>query len=173
MAAVVATALVLAATNAYLTGAAALARQLRPGSRPRALQLAVAVSGVAILGVVGAGWISLAQLVAVPTALFLIVYLFCTASAARILRGPVRIAAAVACAVTVVILGFSGAALVVVAVVVAIGLLAVRPRRAVVLNAADQSCGEVGVLLAQLALEDLAAGVLGQRVGEHDVFGRL
>ncbi len=140
VAATVATALVLAATNAYLTGAAALARQLRPGSSPRVLQLAVTVSGVAILGVVGAGWMSLAQLVAVPTALFLTVYLFCTASAARILRGPVRVAAAVACVVTAVILAFSGAALAVVAVVVAIGFVAVRQPSCVPAVPCQQPC---------------------------------
>ncbi len=127
VAAVVATALVLAATNAYLTGAAALAQQLRPGSRPRTLQLAVTVAGVAILGVVGAGWISLPQLIAVPTALFVTVYLLCTGSAARILHGPVRIAAGVACALTAVVLGFSGVALLLVAVVVGAQVLTVQP----------------------------------------------
>jgi amino acid efflux transporter len=123
VAAVVAVALVLTAVNAYLTGAAALAEQLLPNSRPKILQLAVAVSGMAILAAIGAGWVSLTQLVAVPTAFFLTVYLFCTASAARILRGPVRVAGGAAGAVTVVILGFSGPALVVVAAVIAVAAL--------------------------------------------------
>jgi amino acid efflux transporter len=123
VAAVVAVALVLTAVNAYLTGAAALAEQLLPNSRPKILQLAVAVSGMTILAAIGAGWVSLTQLVAVPTAFFLTVYLFCAASATRILRGPVRVAGGVACAVTVVILGFSGPALVVVAAVIAVAAL--------------------------------------------------
>src|SRR6185437_13630607 len=123
VAAVVAVALVLTAVNAYLTGATALAEQLLPNSRPKILQLAVAVSGMAILAAIGAGWVSLTQLVAVPTAFFLTVYLFCTASATRILRGPVRVAGGSACAVTVVILGFSGPALVVVAAVIAVAAL--------------------------------------------------
>src|SRR5262249_6200757 len=75
---------------------------------------------------VGAGWVSLTHLVAVPTAFFLAVYLFCTASATRILRGPVRAAAAAACAVTGIILGFSGSALALVAVVLAVAALTGR-----------------------------------------------
>ncbi|HET7379124.1 MAG TPA: APC family permease, partial [Gaiellales bacterium] len=129
VAAVVAIALVLTAVNAYLTGAAALAEQLLPHSRPKLLQLAVAVSGMIILAALDAGFVSLTQLVAVPTAFFLTVYLFCTASATRILRGPVRMAAGAACAVTIVILGFSGPALVVVAVVIAAAALIRRRAR--------------------------------------------
>jgi hypothetical protein len=45
------------------------------------------------------------------------------ASAARILRGPVRVAGGAAGAVTVIILGFSGPALVVVAAVIAVAAL--------------------------------------------------
>jgi hypothetical protein len=78
---------------------------------------------MAILAAIGAGWVSLTHLVAVPTAFFLTVYLFCTASATRILHGPVRVAGGAACAVTVVILGFSGPALVVVAAVIAVAAL--------------------------------------------------
>ena len=126
VAAVVAIALVLTAVNAYLTGAAALAEQLLPNSRPKTLQFSVAVSGMIILATVGAGWVSLTHLVAVPTAFFLTVYLFCTASATRVLRGPVRLAAGAACATTVVILGFSGPALVIVAAVVALAALTAR-----------------------------------------------
>jgi amino acid efflux transporter len=126
VAAVVAIALVFTAVNAYLTGAAALAEQLLPNSRPKALQLVVALSGMTILGAVGAGWVSLGHLVAVPTTFFLTVYLLCTASATRVLRGPVRRAAAVACAITAVILGFSGPVLIVVAAVVAVAALVGR-----------------------------------------------
>ena len=126
VAAVVAIALVLTAVNAYLTGAAALAEQLLPNHRPRTLQLAVALSGMIILAAVGTGWVSLTQLVAIPTAFFLAVYLFCTASATRILRGPVRAAAVAACVVTAIILGFSGSALALVAVVLAVAALTGR-----------------------------------------------
>ncbi|WP_242545044.1 hypothetical protein OG544_10555 [Streptomyces albidoflavus] len=63
-----------------------------------------------------------AQLVAVPTALFLLVYLGCLAAAVRLLTGPVRLAAGVACAVVALLLAGSGwAALVAAGVAVVAG----------------------------------------------------
>ncbi|WP_239934824.1 hypothetical protein [Streptomyces sp. CBG31] len=63
-----------------------------------------------------------AQLVAVPTALFLLVYLGCLAAAVRLLAGAVRLAAGVACAVVALLLAGSGwAALVAAGVAVVAG----------------------------------------------------
>jgi amino acid efflux transporter len=127
IAAVAAVVLTLAATNAYLSGAAALVAELRTArpagasARPsRGLQLAIAVTGVLVLGGQATGLVSTAQLVAVPTTLFLTVYLGCTAAATRILAGGLRTLAAVSCGAVLVVLSFSGwALLVVLAVVVA------------------------------------------------------
>lgn len=119
VAAAAAVVLTLAGTNAYLTGAAELTVQLRPGTDRRVLQVAVAVVGALVLGAVAVGFVSLSELVAIPTALFLAVYLGCTASGARILTGPVRVASGVACVATAVVLGFSGWALL---AVVAVGV---------------------------------------------------
>lgn len=57
-----------------------------------------------MLGAAAAGLVSAAQLVT----LFLAVYLCCTAASVRVLSGPVRVAAAVACAVVLGVLAFSG-----------------------------------------------------------------
>jgi amino acid efflux transporter len=139
IAAVAAVVLTLAATNAYLSGAAALAAHLRGGPAPgrvarpsRSLQVAIAVVGVAVLGGQAAGLVTTAQLVAVPTAFFLTVYLGCTAAATRILAGRTRAIAAVSCAAVVGVLAFSGWALAVV-FLVAVGALldpgsALQPR---------------------------------------------
>jgi amino acid efflux transporter len=133
VAAVAAVALTLAATNAYVSGATELAAELRADSRPdgsadaRGLQLAIAGTGVVLLAASGAGLVSTAQLVALPTTLFLTVYLGCTAAAARLLAGRTRLAAAVACAAVDGVLGFSGWVLVV-ALIVVLGSLARRNR---------------------------------------------
>lgn len=99
LAAIAAVALTLAATNAYLTGAAALAVDLLPATtRPprRLLAVGVAAFGVLLLGLTALGTVDVTGLVALPTSLFLVVYLGCTAAAVRLLRGPVRWAAATA-----------------------------------------------------------------------------
>src|SRR5215469_7964383 len=63
-----------------------------------------------------------AALVAVPTALFLAVYLAAMAAAGRVLRGPVRLAALPAALAVAVMLGFCGWALAVpAAVALAVG----------------------------------------------------
>jgi amino acid efflux transporter len=159
IAAVAAVALTLAATNAYLTGAAALARALRmpdaagatvraqggrlPAGRSQAersqeeqggeraarwLQIGVGVVGLLILGGAAAGILSTAQLVALPTALFLTVYLGCTAAATRILSGGTRIVAGLAFAAVAVILCFTGWALLGVVAVIQIAVLTSRRR---------------------------------------------
>ena len=132
LAAAAAVALTLAATNAYLSGAAELAGRLRaagsPVGRDRRLQPAIAGIGLAVLAVVGSGLVSPDALVAVPTAMFVAVYAVCTAAAVRLTGGGTRIVAALACLVVLVILGFSGWALAAVAVVAAVAVGSV-PRR--------------------------------------------
>ncbi|MGW4805246.1 APC family permease [Kitasatospora sp. NPDC004272] len=132
--------LTLAATNTYLTGAAALLDALLPpgptpgptpdattgpasgptthpasGATPGpasgrrgslAVVAATVLTGGPLFALVGTGLLTTAQLVAVPTALFLAVYLTCTAAAVRVLDGMPRLAAAVSCpAVLALLLG--------------------------------------------------------------------
>lgn len=130
VAVVAAVATTLAVTNAYLTGAAALAAELtgkRTGARW--LQLAVGVAGGMLFGAFAAGVVNTAQVVALPTALFLTVYLGCTVAAVRTLVGPVRLAAAVASLAVAVVFAFTGpAVLLPVLVVAATYVLAWRRR---------------------------------------------
>lgn len=63
-----------------------------------------------LLAMTGAGWVDTRQLVVLPTAMFLMVYLACTAAGMRLLSGPARLGAAVCCAAVGVVLGFTGAA---------------------------------------------------------------
>ncbi|KLJ04600.1 APC family permease [Streptomyces sp. KE1] len=125
LAAVAAVALTLAATHAYLTGATAMAAALAGVAARRGtagIVAAVAATSTLLLGAAGAGLVTTTQLVAVPTALFLLVYLGCMAAAVRLLAGPVRLAAGVACAVVGLLLAGSGwAALVAVAVALVAG----------------------------------------------------
>jgi amino acid efflux transporter len=110
VAAVAAVILTLGATNSYITGASAMAGMLPPlgvarpgapsGDRPeawpgarRGLLAAIAATGFPLIGLYGAGLISVTPLVAIPTTLFLSVYLGCMVAATRLLRGPARAAA--------------------------------------------------------------------------------
>ncbi len=123
IAAVAAVALTLAATNAYLASATALASDLgtrAPTTGRTTVQIGIAVAGVAVLGAYAVDLISVDQLVALPTTLFLTVYFGCTIAAARVLSGPVRAAAVVATVAIGIVLGFSGQAL-----LVALGVSAV------------------------------------------------
>ena len=120
LAAAAAVALTLAAINAYLSGAVELAGRLRGaggGRREHRVQLAVAGIGLLVLGLVGAGLITLDALVALPTALFVTVYALCTAAAVRLTTRGTRLVAGLACAVVLVILAFSGWALLAVAAI--------------------------------------------------------
>jgi amino acid efflux transporter len=117
-AAAAAVVLTLGATNAYINGAAAMAGQLAhaaPGRRRSAprLRLLAAITAAGLLLITGYGLriVSTAALVAVPTALFLTVYLGAMAAAARVLRGPARRAALPAALAVTVMLGFCGWAL--------------------------------------------------------------
>jgi amino acid efflux transporter len=93
------------------------------------------LSGLALISLYGLGLASPAALVALPTTLFLVVYLGCMTSAARMLRGPARWAAAPAAVVVAAILAYCGWALLApLAVILAVCLArplarAVRPAR--------------------------------------------
>ena len=119
VAAVAAIVLTLGATNAYINGAAVLAGQLvqaAPGGRRSApmvrLLAAIGVAGLMLITLYGLRIIGTAALVAVPTVLFLTVYLGAMAAAVRVLRGRVRLAALPAGLAVTVMLGFCGWALV-------------------------------------------------------------
>jgi amino acid efflux transporter len=129
VAAAVAVVLTLGTTNAYLSGAVTMAREFAgrspgmgrsPGDRSERPFLAViAVAGVVLLAMYGAGLVTAGELVGVPTTLFLAVYLCCTLSAARTLRGAARCCAAAAFVVVAALLAFCGWALVFAAAVAA------------------------------------------------------
>jgi amino acid efflux transporter len=126
IAAVAAVVLTLGATNAYLSGAAAMAGQLAGGvpgghrSAPRLrLLAAITATGLVLIIMYGLHLVSTTALVTVPTALFLTVYLGAMAAAARVLPGPARLAARPAALAVAVMLGFCGWAL---AIPAAVGL---------------------------------------------------
>jgi amino acid efflux transporter len=116
--------LTLGAVNAYINGAASVAGQLVPGvpgSRSSAamcrLLVAIGASGLLLMTAYGLRLASAAALVAVPTALFLSVYLGAMAAATRVLHGPARLAALPGALAVLVMLGFCGWALAIPAVV--------------------------------------------------------
>jgi amino acid efflux transporter len=124
VAAVAAVILTLGATNSYITGATAMAGMLpplgagRPGAhsveRPcarRGLLATIAVIGFPLITLYGAGLISVTPLVAIPTTLFLGVYLGCMVAAVRLLRGLGRAAAVPAAVAVAALLLFCGWAL--------------------------------------------------------------
>jgi amino acid efflux transporter len=136
-AAVAAVVLTLGSVNAYVTGAAEMTGELTrsgntcppaaPATRPAPrLLAAIAGSGLALISLYGLGLASPAVLVAIPTTLFLVVYLGCMTSAARVLRGPARLAAVPAAVIVAVVLAFCGWALVG-ALVVAVAVCSARP----------------------------------------------
>jgi amino acid efflux transporter len=151
VAAVAAVLLTLGATNAYLSGAAAMAAELtgrraaRPGpdARPgptgrrlaswrapgsaRPLLALIAAAGLLVIGLYAARIVSTAQLVEIPTTLFLAVYLACTLSAARTLAGGARRAALPAVLAVGAVLAFSGWALAIAAAVAVTAALRYRP----------------------------------------------
>jgi amino acid efflux transporter len=127
-AAVAAVVLTIGAVNAYLSGAAAMARRLTEDARGvssgrgaghRLILAACALAGLAVIALYAAKLVSTAQLIGLPTTLFLVVYLGCTLSAARTLRGGPRGAAVVAALAVLVVLTFCGWPLVVAGAVAA------------------------------------------------------
>jgi amino acid efflux transporter len=129
VAAVAAVVLTLGATNAYINGAAAMAGQLAPaapGSRRSApmhrLLAAIAAAGLLLILGYGLRIVTTTDLVAVPTVLFLTVYLGAMVAAARVLRGPARLASLPAALAVTVMLVFCGWALAIpAAVALAVG----------------------------------------------------
>jgi amino acid efflux transporter len=127
VAAVGAVVLTVGAVIAYLSGAASLARALRPAGKDW-LGAAIVTAGVALIGLLATGRIDLATMVNVPTTFFLVVYLGCTAAACRLLRGIPRACAAVAFVAVAAVLPFCGPALIPATVVTAVAA-AGRPLR--------------------------------------------
>jgi amino acid efflux transporter len=135
-----AAALILTAgsVNAYLSGATEMLRELTaaPGPRRRRQPSArlflgfIGLTGLAVIALSALRLADTAALVAVPTAMFLCVYLSCTASAVRILAGPVRVAAAVALLAVLTILAFCGALALICAAVIAVLAIAATRRTA-------------------------------------------
>ncbi|MEU3986536.1 APC family permease [Streptomyces sp. NPDC026672] len=139
LAAVIAVLLTLGVTNAYLASATATAQHLlygpegayRSGSSRAALTVGVSAFGAVLLGLSALQVVDLSLLVALPTAFFLLVYLVCCASAARLLTRGARGAAVAAALATVALLATAGlvsvAALTLVAVVTSVpGLMSKR-----------------------------------------------
>jgi amino acid efflux transporter len=112
VAAVLAVIVTLSTVNAYLSGAVEMAQTLTrsPGSGPR-LYYAIAATGLVILGLHGLRVVSTAELVTIPTTLFVLVYVGAMGAATVVLRGAVRWAAIPALVTVLVILAFSGWAL--------------------------------------------------------------
>jgi amino acid efflux transporter len=144
-AAVAALVLTLGAVNAYLSGATEMLGQLtaarraaRPAARrgsqsgarsaTRPFLLVIVATGLVLIGLYALHIVSTTGMVALPTTMFLVVYLTCTASAARVLSGRTRIAAAIALTAVAGVLAFSGWALAAAAIVAAAAALtATRP----------------------------------------------
>jgi amino acid efflux transporter len=138
----------LAGTNAYISGAASIAGQLAQAAggrrRPaptRQLLTAIAVTGLLLIVLYGLRIVGAAALVAVPTALFLTVYLGAMAAAVRLLRGPARLAAVPGALAVTAMLGFCGWALALPAIIALAsgGRAAAAARRQRYLSAIDNT----------------------------------
>jgi amino acid efflux transporter len=131
-AAVAAIVLTLGATNAYLTGAGQMITQLTAGRRAarssRPFLLLIAAAGLTLIGLYALHIVSTAGMVALPVTMFLCVYLGCTASAARILTGPARVAAIPAVLAVAGMMAWCGWALAAAAAVAAAAALGTRTR---------------------------------------------
>ena len=142
VAAVAALVLTVGSVNAYLSGATEMLQELtaarsqtRPNEAGQPPRLSakvflafIALAGLVLIALSALGLADTAVLVSVPTTMFLCVYLSCTASAARILTGKARAAAAVAVLAVLTILAFSGWALLAAAVVAVVTALTARSR---------------------------------------------
>ncbi|WP_439658820.1 APC family permease [Lentzea sp. HUAS TT2] len=135
LAGVSAVVLTIGTVNAYVSGAGTLARTLTSqgdqDTPPRWLNVAILASGGVLISLLGAGVLELESLVAVPSAMFLVVYLGCTAAAWRLLPGGVRIAAAAAFVLVLAILAFTSTAAVPAVVVAGVAWLATPRARPV------------------------------------------
>jgi amino acid efflux transporter len=101
----------------------------RNAGSARPLLALIAAAGLLVIGLYAARIVSTAQLVEIPTTLFLAVYLACTLSATRTLAGGARRAAWPAVLAVGAILLFSGWALAIAAVVAVTAALRYRPAR--------------------------------------------
>jgi amino acid efflux transporter len=135
VAAVAAVVLTLGATNAYINGAAAMAGQLAPatpdGRRAAPMhRLLAAIAAAGLLLILGYGLriVGTGALVEVPTVLFLTVYLGAMIAAARVLRGPARLASLPAAVAVAIMLGFCGWALAIPAAIALAVAWRARPR---------------------------------------------
>ncbi|MGW9597517.1 APC family permease [Streptomyces chartreusis] len=143
LAAGIALLLTLGVTNAYLAGAATTAQHLlhdkQTQNRSRASQpvltVGVAAFGAILLGLAALRLMDISMLVALPTAFFLLVYLVCCGSAARLLTRQHRVAAIAASLATVALLVAVG----VVLVVALVSVTTVTAGHAVI--AKHRSCG--------------------------------
>jgi len=145
--AVLAVALTMGTMNVYMGGTARLAAALAqegalpgwlgegaPRSVPRRPLFALGVLGTVLLLALASGFGSTADLIRATSACFIAVYVLALASAVRILRGRIRVAAAIALGLVTVVAVFSSRFLLVpaVAALVSLGLrrLARPPRPA-------------------------------------------
>jgi amino acid efflux transporter len=130
LASVSAVVLTIGTINAYVSGAATLARTLTSNgdhgvdTPPRWLDVAILGSGGVLISLLGTGVLELESVVAVPRAMFLVVYLGCTAAAGKLLSGGVRVAAAAAFVIVLAILAFTATAAVPALVVAGVAWLA-------------------------------------------------
>ncbi|MEY9932261.1 amino acid efflux transporter [Catenulispora sp. GP43] len=149
--------LTLAAVNAYMTGAAALVTHLRAERQPQPQQSPetaraaqgtstrgffawIALAGCVELTAEAFGLVDATRMITLTTALFLVVYVASMASATRVLTGRTRLAAAIACAASMAVLGFAGISALLACLAGIGGMLAQRSRRspsAVVDDAVD------------------------------------
>ena len=127
--AITAVALTLAATNAYITGGVALLRQsARHGTPPRTWIVpgGIAVVGALAIGARATGFADTAQLVSVPSALFLAVYLAATLAGSVVLGGAVRAVSIAAAVCVLAVIVFIGGAMLIAVAVGAVALVVTR-----------------------------------------------
>lgn len=108
---IVAVVVTVGCVNAYLQGATTMAAALAPGGgvgRQRLLTWTVTGCGALLLACTGAGVLGTTALVALPTSLFLCVYVIALASGTRLLTGPVRWIAGFASLVAAALLATTG-----------------------------------------------------------------
>jgi amino acid efflux transporter len=143
--ALLAVALTMGTMNVYIGGTAKLVKALAEegalpswfgvGDRSVPLRplLLFGSTGALLLGALAEGWLSATDLVRATSSLFVAVYVLTIASAVRILRGRMRVAAVAAVVMVAIIAAFSGWYVVVPLVIAAVAsaALVIRPRHAV------------------------------------------
>ncbi|MEU3645897.1 APC family permease [Lentzea sp. NPDC034063] len=167
LASVSAVVLTIGTINAYVSGAATLARALTSHDEgldtpPRWLNAAILGSGGVLISLLGAGVLELESLVAVPSAMFLAVYLGCTAAAWKLLSGGVRVAAAAAFVIVLVILAFTATAAVPAVAVTVVAWLASLRRTPGVVAETDRAGRH------RDAGQEARQAVAGHHEGDHD-----